>query len=564
MKLVSACVALLLQSAVASPTPQTQTLRATIEGVVENHNGQPLPGAQVTLTGAAGPPGPGRASIPAVTTDRTGAFRFPNLEAGTYKVVASSNGYARTEFGQRREDTPGAPIAVKDGETVQGIAIRLIPTGNVNGYVRRPNGRAAPGVSIHLVRRNWDSSGRMSFLSAATVRSDDRGAYRFYWVAPGRYHVVAGSPPVGSIASFESRNGNEIVENYPFTFFPGSADFEKAVAIDVKSGAELDGIDFALTPSPPLRVHARIIDPKTGKPPVQAIGTISYWSPNGGGGMSGGDAYDAQTGVLQFPRLPPGIFDVSISAYDGPGIPNSAMNRAGPGASAGTRVAVTDHDVDLGVLTLDPPVVISGQVRFEGASPDAAVRNDIQIVLTFPPDGTRSATQPFLRPIQVRVPPDGTLTANFPYNSLRVSVTGLPAGYYIREAKLDGADALTSFARVTPSSTLEVVLNFTSGQISGVVRDAQSRSLVGVPAVLVPQIERSRPELFKQAITDQNGRFNLTGIAPGEYKLFAWERLAPFSYFDPDVLREYEQKGTPILITEISREAVELRVIPTN
>ena len=55
-----------------------------------------------------------------------------------------------------------------------------------------------------------------------------------------------------------------------------------------------------------------------------------------------------------------------------------------------------------------------------------------------------------------------------------------------------------------------------------------------------------------------------TGIAPGEYKLFAWELLAPYSYFDPDVLREYETKGTPIVISEASREAVELRVIPTN
>jgi CBS domain-containing protein len=60
--------------------------------------------------------------------------------------------------------------------------------------------------------------------------------------------------------------------------------------------------------------------------------------------------------------------------------------------------------------------------------------------------------QPVARPIAARLQADGSLSANFPYSALRIAVRGLPPGYYLREAKLDGADALTSFARVARSA----------------------------------------------------------------------------------------------------------------
>jgi 5-hydroxyisourate hydrolase-like protein (transthyretin family) len=553
MKFLAICVALLLQSVAQAPA-------ATIEGAVESDNGQPLAGAQVSLSSAGGLT---RVTIPPVLTDSAGSFRFSNLDAGTYRVAASNNGYARREFGQRADDTPGAPIALKAGDAQRGLTIRLTQAGNVSGFLHRQNGRPAPGVTVQLVRRNWEANGRVSVTSVLSAKSDDRGAYRFYWVTPGRYYVVAGSPGFG-IASLNSTNNNEVVETYAYTFYPGNMDFEKAVAIEVKPGAEVEGIDLALAQAPLLRIRAQIVDPKTGKPPAQATGYISYWTPNGGGGQGGGDTYNPQTGLLQFTRLVPGVYEITISAYDGPGVPTTTMNRAAPGASAGARVAITDRDVDLGVLTLESPAVITGRLRVEGDALDAGPRSNLQIMLTSAASSVASIMQPNLQPIAARVQADGNLTANFPYASARISATGLPASYYIREAKLNGADALTSFAGVTASSTLEVVLVSTGVQLDGVVRDTQSRPLPGALAVLVPQSDRSRTELFKQAITDQNGRFNLTGVAPGDYKLFSWERLARYSYFDPDVLREYEEKGTPVRVSETSREAVELRAIPTN
>ena len=48
----------------------------------------------------------------------------------------------------------------------------------------------------------------------------------------------------------------------------------------------------------------------------------------------------------------------------------------------------------------------------------------------------------------------------------------------------------------------------------------------GASVVLVPEGKRSAlPNYYRQAVTDQLGRFALRNIVPGDYTLFAWERI---------------------------------------
>jgi hypothetical protein len=54
----------------------------------------------------------------------------------------------------------------------------------------------------------------------------------------------------------------------------------------------------------------------------------------------------------------------------------------------------------------------------------------------------------------------------------------------------------------------------------------------------------------------------MNGIAPGDYKLFAWEDIEPFSYFDADVLKQFEDNGKPIHVVETTKETHEIKVIP--
>jgi hypothetical protein len=111
--------------------------------------------------------------------------------------------------------------------------------------------------------------------------------------------------------------------------------------------------------------------------------------------------------------------------------------------------------------------------------------------------------------------------------------------------------------------SLEVVLGSNAGNIEGKVVDSRSQPAAGIQAVLVPDESRFRNELFINAVTDQEGRFALRGVAPGTYRLFAWEYVEANSFFDPEVLRRYEQQGVPVRVREGETAVLEVKIIPT-
>ena len=80
--------------------------------------------------------------------------------------------------------------------------------------------------------------------------------------------------------------------------------------------------------------------------------------------------------------------------------------------------------------------------------------------------------------------------------------------------------------------------------------------------MLVPDLNRESTELFKTASTDRSGRFTLQGITPGEYKVFAWEALEAYGYFDPELLRRSETLGTSVRVGEFSKQEIQVRFIP--
>ena len=88
--------------------------------------------------------------------------------------------------------------------------------------------------------------------------------------------------------------------------------------------------------------------------------------------------------------------------------------------------------------------------------------------------------------------------------------------------------------------------------------------MAGAQAVLIPERQRDRRDLFRPSTADQNGHFMMRSIAPGDYKLFAWEDLEPGAYYDPDFTRKYEERATPVKISESTRLSLEVKVLPAN
>ncbi len=87
------------------------------------------------------------------------------------------------------------------------------------------------------------------------------------------------------------------------------------------------------------------------------------------------------------------------------------------------------------------------------------------------------------------------------------------------------------------------------GRITGVVRSPQNEIVPSGRVVLIPEpAQRDRSDLYKVASLDQYGRFNMQGITPGRYKVFAWDDVPTGAYFDSEFLRPYEDQAKAVTV----------------
>jgi hypothetical protein len=108
------------------------------------------------------------------------------------------------------------------------------------------------------------------------------------------------------------------------------------------------------------------------------------------------------------------------------------------------------------------------------------------------------------------------------------------------------------------------VLNANAGVVEGVATDNKLQFFPNARVVLVPNRNRERADLFRSATADANGRFTISNVAPGDYRVLAWEALDTNAWFDPDVIRQAEPFGMPVSVTESSRRNVSVKAQPAD
>ncbi|HXW16636.1 MAG TPA: carboxypeptidase-like regulatory domain-containing protein, partial [Terriglobia bacterium] len=136
--------------------------------------------------------------------------------------------------------------------------------------------------------------------------------------------------------------------------------------------------------------------------------------------------------------------------------------------------------------------------------------------------------------------------------------------YFVKSARLDGVDVLTAGVTVDTkhdSGSLEIVVSPNGASVDGVIFKDQ-QPFQGATVALVPDPpHRGEKRLFKSVTTDQNGHFVLQGLSPGDYKVFAWEKIESGAYTSSEFLLPYEKLGESVHITEGSRNSVQLDLI---
>ena len=203
--------------------------------------------------------------------------------------------------------------------------------------------------------------------------------------------------------------------------------------------------------------------------------------------------------------------------------------------SAQQAIDVRENDVENIVLELSPGTDLKGNVRVEGRPLENLA--NLQVML-------EPAASGFAGWLSGRVHNDGSFTVNHVAPSqYQLHVQGASEDYYVKSGRMGDKDVLDSGidAARGAAGALEVVLS-SGGQVEGVVLNAEDQPATGAAVVLVPET-RSLWRLYKENTTDQYGRYHIKGIAPGNYKLFAWEDVENGAYEDPEFLKGFEALG---------------------
>ena len=539
---------------------QTSSLpTATIEGVVVRiGTNQPIPDVRVMLTASSQTQPAGSVSV---VTDSEGRFVMPGIDPGQYRIMFAAEGYSRMFYGQRvptgieerGSSNFGTLVTLTAGQRLQGLGVALTPTGGISGRVRSSSGVPAVNVPIQLLRATYSQDNQRSFQAVAGTRSDDRGEYRLYWITPGRYYLAFGYTP-GS--SMQALFGNaDMRGQFGLTYYPRANDIGTALPIDVGPAADLSGTDMVLEPLKLYRIRGRAIDQQTGRAPASARAALNFVSFSGFGGAGSNGSYDPASGVFELRDVAPGTYLAGISVQD----PSGGTARPVP-------VTVVNSDVDGLVVTVMPMLSIPVNISVEGRA-FSSIPNLGRWGISLREDVDNSLLSSRLAGTTGSIPStDGSSRFNnvLPGRFRLHVFAALPPGLYVKEAEYKGKDTLHEAFQISASDpgSFSVILGTDPGQINGTIRNDSGLPVAGMRTVLVPDLHREQPDFYMTANADGTGQFTFRDVAPGDYKLFAWEAIEPYAWYDPDVIKRYETQGKAVHVSESSNTTADLRLIP--
>jgi uncharacterized surface anchored protein len=95
------------------------------------------------------------------------------------------------------------------------------------------------------------------------------------------------------------------------------------------------------------------------------------------------------------------------------------------------------------------------------------------------------------------------------------------------------------------------------------VVDAEDKPVRGATVIVRP-VKGKAASLYtflKTVSTDQNGNFEIEGVAPGAYQMLSFEGLDGYETQDPELFQEYETRAVKFEVAENGVESRTLKVV---
>lgn len=528
--------------------------------------------------------------------------------------------YLSGGYGQRRVNGPLQALELAEGQRVGDVVIRLWKSGAITGRLTDETGE--PLVSQVVGAARLTSGGRPT--QGPTVRTDDRGIYRLAALTPGSYVVFvpqtqvsmpvstgeetaaaadpntyqrfsnanAPSPTIGGVRVGSSLiattpesgrfEGGALISNalapvrdgdamfvYPTTFYPSSTKLAQSSRISLKPGEERSGVDVVLRPARATSITGVMMD-DAGLVPNVGLHLMPADQGNEASILEVAATATDGRGAFSFPVVPEGQYTIVAWRTGGPAGAQQPASRIGESAGAWAKQVVTvgARPVDNITVTMRPPVTVSGNVVFDGASdrpPADRLRNFP--VTTYPasplfrspgPSAGSTIDMAANGRIQIRnVSPPGRFAFGPP---------SLPAPWTLQSISVGGRDVTDATFDLGESDIVDVVITYTDrpATLSGTVAMGSDNNDPGV--FLFPSTPsrwrdaRLSTRSFLAARPTKAGAFSFATVPPGDYFIVAVPDESAGTWPDEEFLARLAAIATPVRIAPNQAATVALRV----
>ena len=520
--LVLCTVGLILSEISAAQSPSANGETFTLNGTVVNSvTGEPIARALVQTNGRVQ-----RSAF----SDSEGHFQIDGLPAVQVTLTAQKPGYSTQHNG------PGAAAGwIAIGSNTGAQVVKLVPQSAIYGRVTDASAQALEHVPVRLTARSV-RDGRKLWEQRGMTETDEDGHFRFPNLMQGTYYVAAG--PL--VAEQLLAAGEKSKTGFAHVYYPGAPELASALPIQLSGGQQTEA-DFSLSAVPVYEVSGSI----SGHLADQGVGFQLLTS--SGDELSLPTTFNMETGTFKLEGLPAGSYIVRAVAQ-----------AEGQPMRADRLVNVAANIEDLR-LALAPSVSIPIVVRMESRS-SSNVSTSIRL-----------HDRP---PISVRLLPADANTAESSSTVQRGSSTMVlqnvdPGTYtaelmpqvpwYVQSATYGQSNLLYDdmFVASGQSYPMEIVLRDDSASLSGTIKSSDANQ-PSATVVVVPQpAGKMTPRVVRGAGSD----FNVSGLAPGEYLVFAFDSIDGLEFSNPDVFGPYASQAAHITLTGNQRGQVSLDLI---
>ncbi|HWQ52223.1 MAG TPA: carboxypeptidase-like regulatory domain-containing protein [Bryobacteraceae bacterium] len=465
-----------------------------------------------------------------IKADFSGAFAFRPADVGDFNVRAKKDGYQEL-MAMSPTQSSQQNVTLTKAQPVKEVHLMLSRPGQITGVVvdeetRKPIARVQLGA-LTVIQR-----GRV-LIPRGRVSSQADGAFVFPDLPAGEYviEVIPAKALTDRVLSkFSNDDLSAVDEDFEHTYWPGGHGADAALPVTLIPGA---AVDIGVLPARKIsyyRVYVRFPAANCGPGDTIRIGQYqriqdSEQQPTLAQVPCRGDLL-----VTGFPLGSHRLIFGLVRAQADAGTPSVPLSAVRPGVppppianadteSASVPLVISDRNLEV-TASLERPVFISGVfVVSEGSRlPDLSA-----VTLSWESGGGKLNV--FSGPAKPNA--DGKFQIpTFLGESRRLIISRLGAGVYIKKILYNGVpvkENVIPLDKGAMSQSLTVVLDDKPAAISGVV--IKDDKPIGRALVIWAMWPLPEEDLLGVGIAharcDDNGRFQVGGLAPGEYRMVA-------------------------------------------